>query len=127
VDNGTIRNYRLFPRSGFSLVVDHRATTARFLEQTPAGLLLRYDDGTIFADLPINLDVFEMLYRLNTGYRPTVEELQGYLVSLGVFKNILSSAPYQEILLTVSGANFIRVRREADERLVMDHVGTRGN
>ena len=68
-----------------------------------------------------------MLYRLNTGYRPTVEELQGYLVSLGVFKNILSSAPYQEILLTVSGANFIRVRREADERLVMDHVGTRGN
>ena len=127
VDNGTIRNYRLFPRSGFSLVVDHRAATARFLEQTPAGLLLRYDDGTIFADLPINLDVFEMLYRLNTGYRPTVEELQGYLVSLGVFKNILSSAPYQEILLTVSGANFIRVRREADERLVMDHVGTRGN
>jgi serine/threonine protein kinase len=127
VDNGTIRNYRLFPRPRFSLALDNRAATARFVERTPSGLMLRYQDSSVLAELPINLDVFEMLHRLNNGYRPTVEELQGYLISLGVFKNVLSSAPYQEILLTVSGASFFRVRREADERLVMDHVGTRVN
>lgn len=127
VENGTIRNYRLFARPKFSLTVDDRAATARFVEHTPSGLILRYQDGSVVAELPINLDVFETLHRLNNGYRATVEELQGYLINLGVFKNVLSSAPYQEILLTVSGASFYRIRREADERLVMEHVGARVN
>jgi hypothetical protein len=122
VENGTIRNYRVFPRTGFTLALNNRGASARFVEHTPSGLVLRYRDGGIVAELQINLDVFELLNRLNDGYRPTVEELQGYLINLGVFKNVLSSAPYQEILLTVSGTSFYRVRREADERLVMDHV-----
>jgi serine/threonine protein kinase len=122
VENGTIRNYRIFPRRGFTLALDNRGASARFVEHTPSGLVLRYRDSGIVAELPINLDVFELLNRLNDGYRPTVEELQGYLINLGVFKNVLSSAPYQEILLTVSGTTFYRVRREADERLVMDHI-----
>ena len=127
VENGTIRNYRLFPKTGFSLALDNRAPRARFVEHTSSGLVLRYRDRDLLAELPINLDVFEMLHRLNDGYRPTVEELQGYLISLGVFKNVLSSAPYQEILLTVSGTSFYRVRRDADERLVMDHVSREVN
>ena len=40
-----------------------------------------------------------MLQRLNEGYRPSVEEEQGYYLSLAVFKNLLGSAPYQEVLL----------------------------
>ena len=41
-----------------------------------------------------------MLQRLNDGYRPSVEEEQGYYLSLAVFKNVLGSAPYQEVLLS---------------------------
>jgi hypothetical protein len=79
----------------------------------PDGLVLRYEDpagGN--ADLRIGLDIFEMLHRLNEGYRPTVEEMQGYYLSLAVFKNVLASSPYQEVLLTVTGHDFYRIERE---------------
>ena len=51
--------------------------------------------------------------------RPTVEEVQGYWLSLNVFKNILSSAPYQEVLLTATWHTFYSVERERSGKLVM--------
>ena len=74
------------------------------------------------AELQINLDVYEMLKRLNAGYRPNLEELQGYYLSLSVFKNMLGSAPYQEVLVTRSGYDFYRIRRDAASRLHLEAV-----
>ena len=89
----------------------------------PTGLTLKFDgEAGSIAELDVNLDVFEMLYRLNHGYRPTVEELQGYYLSLAIFKNLLSSAPYQEVLLTTTGHDFFRVEREVSGRLNLEHV-----
>jgi hypothetical protein len=90
--------------------------------------VLRYaDPAGGRADLRINLDMFEMLQRLNEGYRPTVEEMQGYYMSLAVFKNVLASAPYQEVLLTVTGHDFYRIAREPDTgRLCMEQIGAEG-
>ena len=88
----------------------------------PDALVLSFDDQDNEADLVINLDVFEMLERLNHGYRPSLEEEQGYYLSLAVFKNVLGSAPYQEVLLTTTGHDFYRVERHADGRLEMAHL-----
>ena len=63
-----------------------------------------------------------MLARLNDGYRPSLEELQGYYLSLAVFKNVLASAPYQEVLLTRTGHDFYRVRREVAGTLFLEFV-----
>jgi hypothetical protein len=63
-----------------------------------------------------------MLQRLNNGYWPSVEEEQGNYLSLAVFKNLLGSAPYQEVLLTSSGHDFYRVARHKDGRLEMSRV-----
>jgi hypothetical protein len=60
-----------------------------------------------------------MLARLNEGYRPTVDEEQGYKLSLAVFKNIVLSAPYQEVLLTPTGHDFYSVSRQRDGSLTM--------
>ena len=100
------------------------AAHARFVEHTPDGLVLRYEDQAGgCADLCINLDIFEMLHRLNEGYRPTVEEMQGYYMSLAVFKNVLASSPYQEVLLTVTGHDFYRIEREYNTgRLHMEQL-----
>ena len=49
----------------------------------------------------------------------TDPEEQGYYLSLAVFKNLLGSAPYQEVLLSTSGHDFYRVARQADGRLEM--------
>jgi hypothetical protein len=50
--------------------------------------------------------------RLNNGYRPSVEEEEGFYLSLSVFKNVLSAAPYQEVLLTETGHRFYEINRE---------------
>ncbi len=125
VHGGTIRSYRLYPRDRFSLEVRDGAARARFVEHMPDSLVLRYRAGSgNDAELPINLDVFEMLQRLNEGYRPSIEEEQGYYLSLAVFKNVLGSAPYQEVLLTTSGHDFFKIQRHGDGRLDMDRVST---
>ena len=60
-----------------------------------------------------------MLDRLDHGYRPTVDEIQGYYLTLAVFKNILGSAPYQEVLLTPTGHEFYSVTRYPGGQLAM--------
>lgn len=121
---GAMRSYRLFPAEQFRLEVDSSASRARFVEHMATGLSLRFvGDSGLSADLDVNLDVFEMLHRLNHGYRPTPEELQGYYLSLAIFKNLLSSAPYQEVLLTTTGHDFFRIEREESGKLNLEHVG----
>ena len=124
-----MRSYRLFPLSGFSLVLQDHAVKPRFVEHLPTGLLLRYQ-GTgmgagvagISSELIVNLDVFEMLVRLNEGYRPSVEEMQGFYLCLGVFKNSLNAQPYREILLTTTGHDFFRLARHNDGSIEMQLV-----
>jgi serine/threonine protein kinase len=133
VEHGTVRSYRLFPADGFSLEVQTQAADAakeRFIEHLPTGLLLRFFGqgfGATSSELIINLDVFEMLVRLNEGYRPSVEEMQGFYLCLGVFKNSLNAQPYREILLTTTGHDFYRLARHDDGciemRLVSDMAG----
>ncbi|WP_460086529.1 methylation-associated defense system protein kinase MAD6 [Pseudomonas sp. H1_B04] len=122
VEHGTVRSYRLFPVEGFSLQVQDFAASARFVEHLPTGLLLKFQGqgfGAISSELIINLDVFEMLVRLNEGYRPSVEEMQGFYLCLGVFKNSLNAQPYREILLTTTGHDFYRLARHDDGRVEM--------
>lgn len=125
VEHGTIRSYRLFPATGFGLEVQTQAATlseGRFVEHLPTGLVLRFVGqglGATCSELIINLDVFEMLLRLNEGYRPSVEEMQGFYLCLGVFKNSLNAQPYREILLTTSGHDFYRLARHDDGRIEM--------
>lgn len=120
VEHGTVRSYRLFPSDRFDLAVRDGALRARFVENMPDALVLR--NAQAGAELVVNLDVFEMLDRLNQGYRASLEETQGYYASLAVFKNVLASAPYQEVLLTATGHDFYRIQRHLDGRLQMDHL-----
>jgi len=120
VDKGTIRSYRLFGGDKFTLCTDHELTPHPFLERLSQALILSYDSGDGHkASLRINLDVYEMLIRLNNGYRPSVEEQEGFYMSLAIFKNLLASVPYKEVLLTKAGHKFYEIHREDDCRLTM--------
>ena len=124
VPKGTIRSYRLFDISNLSLSlppVDSKSD--RFIQYLPQTLILIYDAPTGYqARLTINLDIYEMLNRLNRGYRPSIEEKQGFYRSLSVFKNMLASAPYQEVLLTETGQDFYQVKRHPDGKLAIDKL-----
>jgi serine/threonine protein kinase len=113
VDKGTIRSYRLFDGDHFTLCTEQATAAHPFLEFLSQALVLIYDSGDGHkASLRINLDIYEMLMRLNNGYRPSIEEQEGFYLSLAVFKNVLSAAPYQEVLLTESGFEFFQIRRD---------------
>ena len=110
VEKGTIRSYRLFDARRFTLRTEQEPTAHPFLECLSQALSLHYNstDGHK-AVLRINLDIYEMLMRLNNGYPPSIEEQEGFYLSLAVFKNVLSAAPYQEVLLTDSGFEFFQI------------------
>ena len=97
-----------------------------FLECLSQALVLFYISGDGHkASLRINLDIYEMLMRLNNGYRPSIEEQEGFYLSLAVFKNVLSAAPYQEVLLTESGYEFFQIRRDESGVLHLGKVSRR--
>lgn len=125
VDRGTVRNYRVFDATRFRLVVRNIDSPSRFLEQMPDGLNLLYEGDGVTAQLEVNLDVFELLERLNEGYRPTVEEVQGFYLRLAVFKNSLAAAPYQELLLTDTGHEFHSIRRSPSGVLTVTRLEAR--
>jgi len=121
VEHGTIQSYRLFPGENFRFLLPATGSN-EFVEHIPQALRLVYSATGNEAELLVGLDVYEMLARLNDGYRPSLEELQGYYLSLAVFKNVLASAPYQEVLLTRTGHDFYRIRREAAGTLHLEPV-----
>ena len=111
VDRGTVQSYRLFPGERFHLVLP-TGSEHQFVEHVPQALRLVHESpGGQPAELIVDLDVYEMLSRLGDGYRPSLEEQQGRYLSLTVFKNVLSSAPYQEVLLTRTGHDYFRIER----------------
>jgi len=126
VDKGTIRSYRLFDGDHFTLRTEQETAAHPFLECLSQALMLLYDSGDGHkASLRINLDIYEMLMRLNNGYRPSIEEQEGFYLSLAVFKNVLSAAPYQEVLLTESGFEFFQIRRDDKGILHLGKVSRR--
>ena len=126
VDRGTIRSFRLFDGEHFTLRTELEAAYNPFLECLSQAIVLIYNSGNGHkASLRINLDIYEMLMRLNSGYRPSIEEQEGFYLSLAVFKNVLSAAPYQEVLLTSSGYEFFQIRRDDRGILHMEKLDRR--
>ena len=123
VEHGTVRSYRLFPGGHFKLDLPE-PSGHRFVEHVPQSLRLVYTPpGGQPAELVVGLDMYEMLTRLHDGYRPSLEEQQGHYLTLAVFKNVLSSAPYQEVLLTRTGHDFYRIDRKPDGVLKLQAIG----
>ncbi|MBT0652616.1 methylation-associated defense system protein kinase MAD6 [Geomobilimonas luticola] len=126
VEKGTIQSYRLFDGDQFTLRTEQETVAHPFLECLSQALVLFYVSGDGHkASLRINLDIYEMLMRLNNGYRPSIEEQEGFYLSLAVFKNVLSAAPYQEVLLTESGFEFFQIRRDESGILHLGKVSRR--
>lgn len=120
---GTIRSYRLFPSDVFSIEVKDSAMNSSFVEHSPQSLLLKYQDATgLTAELELDLDLFEMLHRLNQGYVPSAQAEQSFYLSLTVFKNVLASAPYQEVLLTTNGQQYEKITRDEGGVLQLERL-----
>lgn len=123
VERAAMRSYRLFDEHAFELRRRTIDAGARFIEYQPQGLIFAYQiPRGRRAELLLNLDVYDMLMRLNDGYRPSVEEIEGFYRTLAVFKNVLASAPYQDVMLTENGHEFFHLQRAEDGVLRLGRV-----
>lgn len=124
VPGGT--SYRIFPPDALALAIA-APPGSRYVEGGPDSLeLTAKGPGGHAARLRIRLDLFELLQRQRDGYLPSVVELQGRYLDLLIFKNELSAAPYQEVVLTATGRDAHRIRREPGGRLVMTSLARGG-
>jgi len=109
----TMKSIRRFPIDQFRIEVPHYGDLARFIEILPSSFALT--TGALRLDL--NLDLFEMLSRIDQGFTPNREELKGPFVNLLIFKRQLHGQPYTEILLTPDERAFFRVAKRSDNTL----------
>ncbi|MGH8964409.1 MAG: methylation-associated defense system protein kinase MAD6, partial [Actinomycetes bacterium] len=122
VRGGSIRSYRVFRAEDFTLEAAGPRPSP-YIESGADHLVLRYRDpdapDTAATEIAIRLDLYELLWRLGRGGRPSAADLQGQHLSLAVFKNVLTSAPYQAVLLTVTGHDLHRIERSVDGTLTL--------
>jgi len=110
-----IKSFRLFPGSDFRLEVPPPRTAAnRYLEHTPDRLILYHApqdaayhvSGARRAELPVSLDVLELLTQIGDGFVPSPNDIRGFFINLIIFKNALSHLPYRRALLTRDDQTF---------------------
>jgi len=111
MDRARLKSFRTFPASDFTVELAGPSGRDGLVEAMPTGLQL-IRSSTRGARLHIGLELFELLTRLVDGYWPSVEQRQGRLHELSVFKNLLSAEPYQRIILTEDGHAFYSIARD---------------
>ena len=114
VRGATVRSHRLFPAGRFTLDVRTPAAS-EYVETSPRELVMSHrldDGGPQHARLVVRLDLYELLDRLHRGHQPGVEDRQGQNLALAVFKNALSAASCQEVLLSAPGSPPYRLARQ---------------
>lgn len=102
---GEFRSYRRFPREEFTLRVASAATP--FVEAESDRLQLVHTPSG--AKLDLDIDLLEILDRLNDGYVPAATSDRGFLVNLLLFKHQLLAQRTTELLLTLGDDEIVRI------------------
>ncbi len=102
----TYRCFRRFPIEDFEILVV--SVSAEFIESEPDRLELRHKQTK--ARLDLDVDLVEILDRLQEGYMPSLDEGRGFLINLSLFKNRLLAEPSSELIIA-SSEHLLRIAR----------------
>jgi hypothetical protein len=61
-----------------------------------------------------------MLQYINNGFSPSINDMQGKFIELQIFKNLLESKTYNEILVTKNNKKFFVVRLNEDKTISIE-------
>jgi serine/threonine protein kinase len=109
--------FKRFPIQEFKLNVV--SSLSGYIEKLPNALELEHQQS--HSRLLINLDLFEILMRMNEGYLPGSDEQRPYLIDLNQFEHRLLNEPAHELLLLESGRMLHRVRNSGGQ---IQYMGT---
>jgi hypothetical protein len=87
------------------MLISKNDQLVQFVEYESDSLVFRYKEDTNII-LTVSLDLFEMLYFIQQGFSPSLNDLSGRFVELQVFKNLLEKKTYNEVLVTSNNKDF---------------------
>ncbi|MEO8286995.1 MAG: protein kinase [Chloroflexota bacterium] len=110
-----IKSFRLFPVEDFKVYVPENG--GPFLEYTPDKIVFYHDPrdpslqirGAKRAELVVSLDVLELLFQVQKGFIPSLDDVRGFFVNLVIFRNALSHLPYRQVVLTRDDGQYYEI------------------
>ena len=103
------KSYRRFPLEDFEFDNDEKnKRLTEFLEHENDNFIFR-SKANHSVQLTVSLDLYEMLYYIQNGFSPSVSDLRGRFIELQVFKNLLASETYTEVIVTNNEKSYYKI------------------
>ncbi|MBB4804367.1 serine/threonine protein kinase [Flavobacterium nitrogenifigens] len=115
------QSFKLFKLSDFELFVNKTEHLVKYLEYEPDSLIFRHKDEKHIR-LTISLDLYEMLYFIQQGFSPSLNDLKGKFIELIVFKNLLENLSYNEIVVTRDNITFYTIKKDSSNHINVEPV-----
>ncbi len=114
------KSYRLFDLNDFKLFVNRTDHLVKYLEYEPESLTFSHNgENTDHIKLTISLDLYEMLYFIQQGFSPSLNDLRGKFVELIIFKNLLENLNYKEVVVTKDNIEFFKISKDEQSCLII--------
>ncbi|NML38182.1 protein kinase [Chitinophaga sp. G-6-1-13] len=110
------KSFRLFNLNDFELFVNRTDHLVKYLEYESDSLTFRHKKEK-HIKLIISLDLYEMLYFIQQGFSPSLNDLRGKFIELIIFKNLLENLIYTEVVVTSDNLKFYKIRKDEQNRL----------
>ncbi|WP_235015726.1 protein kinase [Aquimarina sp. AU58] len=115
------RSFRLFDLNDFELFVSRTDHLVKYLEYEPDSLVFRHRTEQ-HIELVISLDLFEMLYFIQKGYSPSLNDIRGKFVELTIFKNLLENLSYNRVIVTRDNIEFYEISKNVENQLSIESM-----
>lgn len=113
------KSYRRFPLDEFELFVNKTDHLTKYIEYESDSLTFRHRSDK-FIMLTVSLDLYEMLQYIREGFSPSINDLRGRFIELQIFKNLLESKTYSEILVTKNNRKFTVIRLDEQKHIIIE-------
>lgn len=115
------KSFKLFSLEEFDLFVNKAEHLTKYIEYEADSLIFRHKKHKHIS-LTISLDLFEMLYFIEKGFSPSLNDLKGKFIELIVFKNLLENLKYDEIVVTPNNRDFYSIKKAGSSKININKI-----
>ena len=117
------KSYKRFHLSEFELLVNNTSNLTQYIEYESDSLIFRNNEDQ-HIQLTVSLDLYEMLKFIQEGFNPSINDLRGRFIELQIFKNLMESKTYNEIIVTKNERQYYIIRLSDDKVIHIEPLKT---
>lgn len=115
------KSFRLFSLKDFELKVNNTEHLVKYLEYEPDSFIFKHKEQP-HIKLTISLDLYEMLFFIQQGFSPSLNDIRGKFVELVIFKNLLKNLNYEEVVVTKDDTDYFSIKKDNQNRIVIEPI-----